>query len=135
MRQFFTESLRILLGPIPKNNNMQFTTVDEFDSEFSKLFRKYRSLEEDLEVLKRYLSTYPQGYKPIVYRIPKLGIETKIYKVKRFRCKSLNRGSRSGIRVIYAYFEPKDTIEFVEIYYKEKDNIECNKNRIRKYYK
>ncbi len=114
---------------------MQFTTVHEFDSEFGKLLKKYRSLEEDLEGLKRYLTTYPQGYDPIVYRIPGLGIETKIYKVKRFRCKSLNKGSRSGIRVIYAYLEAEQKIEFVETYYKEKDDVDCNKDRVLKYYK
>ena len=36
---------------------------------------------------------------------------TEIYKVKHFRCKALSKGSRSGIRVIYAYFpdNPKVT--------------------------
>lgn len=114
---------------------MEFTSVDEFNKEFNKLHGKYPSLKDDLEGLKRFLTTYPRGYEPIVYQIPGLGVETKIYKVKNFRCKSLNKGSRSGIRVIYAYLESEGRIEFVEMYYKEKDNIDCNKDRIRKYYK
>lgn len=114
---------------------MVFSTVREFDSEFDKLLKKFRSLKEDLEVLKAVLLKYPQGYEPVVYRIPGLGIETEIYKVKNFRCKALNRGSRSGIRVIYAYLKEQGKIEFVEIYYKEKDDVDCNKDRIRKYYK
>jgi len=84
---------------------MEFTTVHEFDSEFDKLFKKFRSLKEDLDVLKAVLLKYPRGYEPIVFRVPGLGVETEIYKVKNFRCKALNRGSRSGIRIIYAYLE------------------------------
>jgi hypothetical protein len=114
---------------------MVFTTVPEFDSEFDKLLKKYRSLEEDLEVLKTILLKYPIGYAPIVFRIPGLGIETGIYKVKNFRCKALNRGSRSGVRIIYGYLEAKQEIKFVEIYYKEKDDADCNKERIKKYFK
>ncbi len=114
---------------------MKFISVDEFNKERDKLHGKYHSLNDDIEGLKRFLTTYPRGYKPIVYRIPGLGIETEIHKVTHFRCKSLNKGSRSGIRVIYAYFESESRIEFVEIYYKEKDDTECNKERIRKYYK
>lgn len=113
---------------------MEFTSVVEFDSEFDKLLKKYRSLEEDLKVLKAVLVKYPRGYEPFALRIPGLGIETEIYKVKHFRCKALNRGSRSGIRVIYAYIETKQEIKFVEIYYKEKGDVDCNKERIRKYF-
>lgn len=113
---------------------MVFRTVPEFGSEFDKLLKKYRSLKEDLEVLKTILSKYPIGYEPVTFRIPGLGIETPIYKVKNFRCKALNRGSRSGIRVVYGYLETKQEIKFVEIYYKEKDGIDCNKERIWKYF-
>jgi len=58
------------------------------------------------------------------------GIETKIFKVKNFRCRSLKgKGSQSGIRIIYAYFLDKKRIEFIEIYIKsEKENH--NKDRI-----
>lgn len=114
---------------------MEFATLHEFDSEFDKLFKKFHSLNEDLDVLKAVLLKYPRGYAPIIFRVPGLGIETEIYKVKNFRCKALNRGSRSGIRIIYAYLEAKGKIEFVEMYYKEKDDVDCNKDRIRKYYK
>ncbi len=114
---------------------MQFCTKSEFDSEFKKLHKKYRTLKEDIEILKSVLDKYPRGYEPVVFRIAGLGINTEIYKVKNFRCKALkHKGSRSGIRVIYAYLEQEQKIEFVEIYYKEKDNIDCNKERILKYY-
>ena len=115
---------------------MEFTTLTKFDSEFAKLLKKYRSLEEDIEVLKAVLGKYPRGYQPLIYRITNLGVETEIYKVKHFRCKALaNKGSRSGIRIIYAYFEAGQKIEFVEIYYKEHDDVDCNKDRIKAQYK
>ena len=113
---------------------MVFATVPEFESEFNKYLKKYGSLKDDLEVLKTILSKYPKGYEPFTFRIPGLGVETPIYKVKNFRCKALNRGSRSGIRVIYGYLEAKQEIKFVEIYYKERDDVDCNKERIKKYF-
>ena len=35
---------------------------------------------------------------------------------------------------VNAYLKEKQEIKFVEIYYKEKDNIDCNKERIKKYF-
>lgn len=114
---------------------MQFDTKPEFDAEFKKLFKKYRSLKEDIELLKSVLEKYPRGYEPFTFRISGLGINTEIYKVKHFRCAALkNKGSRSGIRIVYAYLETEQKIEFVEMYYKEKDDVDCNRERIRKYY-
>lgn len=53
-------------------------------------------------------------------RISDLAIESpKIYKARKFTCKSLRgTGIQSGIRIIYAYYEEEDMIEFAEIYYK-----------------
>lgn len=114
---------------------MQFLTKPEFDSELKKLLKKYRTLKEDIELLKSVLEKYPRGYEPVVFRVAGLGIGTEIYKVKNFRCKALkNKGSRSGIRIVYAYLEQEQKIEFVEIYYKERDDIDCDKERILKYY-
>jgi mRNA-degrading endonuclease RelE of RelBE toxin-antitoxin system len=115
---------------------MQFSTLPEFDKEFKHLNRKYRSLEEDLDVIKSVLEKYPRGFEPRIFRISNLGISTEIYKVKHFHCKVMkNKGARSGIRIVYAYFPEQDKIEFVEIYYKEKDDRDCDRQRILKYYK
>ncbi|MCS7123738.1 MAG: hypothetical protein RMJ17_04215 [Candidatus Aenigmarchaeota archaeon] len=78
----------------------------------------------------------PRGYLPAIVRITGLKVQTEIYKVKHFRCKDMKgKGSHSGIRIIYAYLPEQNKIEFVEIYYKEKDDIDCDKERIKKYYK
>jgi len=64
-----------------------------------------------------------------------LGIEyPKIYKARKFPCRALKgKGAASGLRIIYAYYENEDVIEFVEIYYKgEKENE--NRERILRYY-
>lgn len=68
-------------------------------------------------------------------RIPGLGFEEpKIYKVVKFACRSLpGKGNRSGIRIIYAFYEQGCRVEYVEIYYKgDKENED--RGRIRKYY-
>jgi hypothetical protein len=71
-----------------------------------------------------------------IFKITGLGIETqKIFKAKKFACKSLKgKGVKSGIRIIYAYYEAIDSIEFVEIYYKGDKENEDHK-RIKQKYK
>jgi hypothetical protein len=114
---------------------MQFSNLAEFDKEYEALCRRFITLPEDFSVLKKLLLIYPKGIGSGVFRIAGLGIKTEVYKVKHFRCKAMqNKGSRSGIRVVYAYIPEEEKIEFVEIYYKEKDNLDCDKKRIKKYY-
>ncbi len=117
---------------------MQFIYLAEFDKELNTLSKKrFRSLGQDLDLFKqKVLIKYPRGYPPAVVAINRLGVKTEIYKVKHFRCRALkNKGSRSGIRIVYAYISEQNKIEFIEIYYKEKDSADCNKARILKYYK
>ena len=123
---------------------MEFSFLDEFNKEFKKLLRKYRTLEEDFELFKERVLTYRENgtgkflfwRPPGIVRISNLGIETEVYKVKHFTCKALKGpGSRSGIRIIYAYFPDEDKVEFVEIYFKERDDTDCDKERIKRYYK
>jgi mRNA-degrading endonuclease RelE of RelBE toxin-antitoxin system len=95
----------------------------EFEKDLKRLSKKYRTLEDDLET---FINTqlnllHKQGQdNGGCVRIANLGIiYPHIYKARRFACKSLKgTGNRSGIRVIYAYYEKEDVIEFVEIYYK-----------------
>lgn len=111
----------------------------EFEKEFKKLLKKFHSLEEDFEtfidkqlVLYHKLNIDNGG----VVQIADLGIENpKIYKARKFACKSLKgRGAQSGIRIIYAHFPEDDSIEFVEIYFKaDKENE--NRERLKQFYK
>ena len=114
---------------------MQFSFLKEFDREFARLARKYRTLNDDIKRLHKYLHINPRGYPPGVVRISGLGLKTEIYKVKHFRCKALKgKGSRSGIRIIYAYIPEQQDLIFAEIYYKEKDGTDCNKERLKRYF-
>lgn len=112
--------------------------LPEFEKDIRKLCKKYRTIEDDLEnLINTALYLFHKQRIDIhgIVQIAELGIQhPKIYKVKSFACRSLKgKGVRSGIRVIYAYFEDLDKIELIEIYYKgDKENE--NKERILRCY-
>jgi len=111
----------------------------EFVKDLKKLSRKYRTLEDDLETFintqLNLLHKQGQDNRGCI-RIANLGITyPHIYKAVKFACKSLKgTGSRSGIRVIYAYYEKEDVIEFIEIYFKG-DKANEDRQRILQIYK
>ena len=72
-----------------------------------------------------------------IVEISGLDIEyPKIYKARKFACRFLKgTGSRSGIRIIYAYYPDLDKIEFIEIYYKGDKENEDRERIERKYTK
>ena len=113
-------------------------SLPEFEKELKVLSKKFKTLRDDLEIfiekqLKLYhiLSIDNGG----IFKISNLGIEyPRIYKAKKFACKSLKgRGSASGIRIIYACYGD-NTIEFIEIYYKGEKDME-DRARILRYYR
>jgi mRNA-degrading endonuclease RelE of RelBE toxin-antitoxin system len=114
---------------------MLFYNVPEFDKDLKKLKKKYRSLPQDLDVLRKFLNTEPTGHEPAVFpaSYPQLKTIIPVYKVKEFRCKSLGGGSRSGIRIVYSFSRESQSILFVEIYHKERENTDCNVTRLKKY--
>lgn len=103
---------------------MTFDELDEFKKDLKKLLKKYRSLNDDLEIVRKVLNVEPGERPPFSFRIDGLGIETCMIKVKKMACKSLKgRGVNTGLRLIYAHFEEEQRITFVELYYKNnKDN-------------
>lgn len=114
------------------------TELAEFKKDFKKLSKKYQSLSSDFETFK---NTPLKAFHKLnidntgIIRIANLEIESPhIYKVKKFACKALKgTGAKSGIRIIYAYYPDKDTVEFVEIYYKG-DKSNEDKKRLKSYY-
>lgn len=112
--------------------------LPEFGRDIKKLRKRFRTLEEDLEVfiktqlnLSHKLNIDNKG----VFQIPGLNIDYPlVYKAKKFACRSLRgRGSDTGIRIVYAYFHKEDIIEFIEIYFKgDKENED--RKRILDYY-
>jgi len=113
--------------------------LPEFEKDKKKLLKRFRTLDEDLETfinVQLKLSHKLEIDNGAVEHISDLGItEPKIYKVKKFACKSLKgKGVQSGIRIIYSYSQNEDKVEFIEIYYKgDKENED--RGRIKKLYK
>lgn len=113
--------------------------LPEFEKDLKRLTKRFKSLEEDLDIFVNIqLNLYHKQRidNKGIFQISGLKIESpRIYKAKKFACRSLKgTGRQSGIRVIYAYFEKEDKIEFIEIYYKgDKENDD--RGRIFKYYK
>ena len=109
--------------------------LDEFKKDLKKLLKKYRSLNEDLDVVKKVLKVEPNERPPFSFRIEGLGIETCVIKIKKIACKSLKgRGVNLGLRLIYAHIEVEKRIVFIELFHKnEKENED--RSRILKNFK
>lgn len=110
-------------------NNIEFDELSEYKKDLKRLLKKYRTLKEDLEVVKLDLNDEPGESPPFSFRIDNLGLETCIIKVKKIACKALKRrGVNSGLRLIYAHFPNEQKITFVELYHKnEKENEDQKK--------
>lgn len=116
----------------------QVSRLPEFDRDLKGILKRFKTIEEDLEIfidkelfLYHKLSIDNKG----IFPIPGLPVKSaKIYKAKKFACRSLKgKGVQSGIRVIYTYSEGEDTVELIEIYYKgDKENED--RERISRHY-
>lgn len=113
--------------------------VTEFEKDLKKLLKRFSSLEDDLQTfIKVALNVFHKQNidNRAIFHISDLGIQSpKIYKARKFACKALKgKGAQSGVRIIYAYHEKDDWIEFIEIYYKGDKESE-DRERIMKHYK
>ena len=109
---------------------MTFDELAEFKKDVKTLLKKYRTLNDDLGVVKRVLEVNPDERPPFSYRIENLGLKTCIIKVKKIACKALKgRGVNSGLRLIYAWFQEEQKIVFIELYHKNDKESE-NRKRI-----
>jgi hypothetical protein len=103
---------------------MTFDELIEFKKDVKDLLKKYRTLKDDIDVVKKVLAVMPDERPPFSFRIDHLGIETCVIKVRKMACKALKgRGVNSGLRLIYAYFPDEAKIIFIELYHKnDKEN-------------
>lgn len=107
---------------------INFNETDEFKKDFKRLSKKYKSLPDDLLEFKKVVTKIPLGTSK---HFTPLHIQGTITIVKaRLFCRYLKGAS---LRLIYAYHEDKQLIEFVEIYYKGDKEIE-DRERIKKYF-
>lgn len=119
--------------------HFNYSSLPEFDKEFERLKKKYRTLDDDLNVFKCNQIKLTHDLKidnKGVFPISGIGIiEPKLYIAKKFACQSLKgKGSDTGIRIVYAYYEHESRIEWVEIYIKSEKDTE-NMDRLKKHYK
>ena len=114
---------------------MIFDELPEYKKDLKALLKKYRTLNEDMDVVKKVLSVSPDERPPFSFRIDNLGIETCVIKVKKIACRSLKgRGVNSGMRLIYALFKEEQKIVFIELYHKSGQECE-DKERVIKHFK
>lgn len=100
-----------------------------FDKEFKRLFKKYRSLDKDLEVFKEALNVFPTGQSNNAEIVNDSG-NLKVIKSRLF-CRYLKGAT---LRIIYAYHQDENKICFLEIYFKgDKENED--RERIKDYLK
>jgi len=111
--------------------------LPEFERDIRRLLKRFKTIEDDLEIfIEKQLFLYHKLKvdNKGIFQITGLPVgNLKVYKAKKFACKSLKgRGVQSGIRVTYAYDEEKDKIVLIEIYFKG-DKANEDKERILKY--
>ncbi|MFP4557842.1 MAG: hypothetical protein ACLFNU_13315, partial [Bacteroidales bacterium] len=107
---------------------MIFDELEEFKKDLKGLLKKYRTLNDDIKVVKQVLEIMPDERPPFNFRINNLGIETCIIKVKKIACKALKgRGVNSGLRLVYAHFPASKKIVLIELYHKNDKEKEDRK--------
>jgi hypothetical protein len=119
--------------------SIKYKNIEDFDRDLKMLLKKFRTLISDIEIAKINaieLFHLNKINNESVFPIPNFcNSGVKIYKLKKFACKSLKGGGiKSGIRIIYAYYEENEIIDFIEIYYKGDKEIE-DKERLKVYLK
>jgi hypothetical protein len=118
---------------------MKYNQIDEFVKDFKKLSKRFKTLAEDFELLKKTVIELYHVLKidnQSVFPIPGFCSEKiLICKVKKFACRSLpGRGCRSGLRLIYVYNKEQNEVVFIELYFKSDQKNE-SRERIKEYFK
>jgi hypothetical protein len=109
---------------------MHFDESPEFEKEFKRLFKKYKTLNDDLEKFKKVLIATPTGVGKN-FIIIHASLCVKLVKA-HLACRAFR--NNHFLRVIYSYFEQEKRIEFIELYFKgDKENED--RERIKEYLK
>ncbi len=106
---------------------MHFNKLPNFLKDLKRLVRKYKSLPDDLHEFSNVVSAVPLGNSKHFNIITQTDA---LYIIKaRLFCRYLKG---SSLRIVYAYFEQNQRIEFIELYHKgEKEDEDCD--RINRY--
>lgn len=108
---------------------MKYDELPEFQKEFKKYSKKYRTLQNDLINFKKITDSVPLGTGKH-FHILHSNEKIKIIKARLF-CRCLKGTS---MRIVYCFFHIEGRIEFIELYFKgEKENED--RERIKDYLK
>lgn len=118
---------------------ISFFETGSFQKDYKKLKKIFLSLDEDFSVVKRNaieLFHINNIDNQSIVLIPGHPHEKfKIYKLRKFACKSLKgKGVQSGIRIIYAFRAAEQMVTLIEIYYKA-DQASEDKSKIKVFLK
>ena len=106
---------------------MNFDELPEFQKDCKRPGKKYISLIDDLQEFRNVVTIIPLGNSKHFNVITQTEI---LYIIKaRLFCRYLKG---SSLRIVYAYFEQKQRIEFIEVYFKG-DRENEDHDRIKKY--
>jgi hypothetical protein len=118
---------------------ISYDETPEFGRDFKKLLKRFKSLSDDIAVVKKAAIELYHVQKidnRAVFPVPQFCCDAvKLFKIKKFACKALKgRGVQSGIRVIYAYFPAAERVVFLEVYFKQ-DQEDMDLRRARGFFK
>jgi mRNA-degrading endonuclease RelE of RelBE toxin-antitoxin system len=104
---------------------MTIEELPEYQADLKSLMKKYRSLDQDMAILKKVIRVTPDARPPFSFRISDLGLKDCVIKVKKIACRSLpGRGVQSGLRLVYAWFETEQRVVMVQLYHKSDQELE-----------
>jgi len=103
--------------------------LSEFAKEFKRLFKKYKTLDDDFKKFKKVLLIIPTE---INKNFAVIHSSSFLKTIKaRMACRALRDRS---LRIIYAYFAQNTRIKFIELYYKG-DKKNEDREKIKEYLK
>lgn len=109
---------------------MTFDELPEFKREFRRFAKKYKSLSGDIEQFRNVVSAAPLGNGGKHFNTLFQGGHVCVIKA-RLSCRYLKG---SSLRIVYAYAEGEERVDFIELYYKgDKENED--KGRVDRYLK
>ncbi len=92
---------------------MKFSQILDFNKDLTRYYKKYKSLTEDLQEFRNVITIDPLGNTKHFNTIMQTD-NVQILKARLF-CKDLKG---SSLRIVYAYFDKENRIEFIELYFK-----------------
>ncbi|MHB8710354.1 MAG: hypothetical protein ACYC6X_02280 [Minisyncoccota bacterium] len=109
---------------------MRFTEYSPFVHEYGRLYKRFPSLDQDIEKIKKFLIRYPMGSGGKNWNILHKTERVIVFKT-RLACMYLRS---SALRLVYAHSPDENRIDFIEVYFKGDKEAE-DKQRIKEYLK